>query len=76
MRDSFSEDYMSLVEINDFNALSYSKPFFDKQVKNKQEASKKLGYLWRNNDYTTGNLLDYLHKTLQSHWYRFIQTKR
>ena len=45
MRDSFSEDYMSLVEINDFNALSYSKPFFDKQVKNKQEASKTLGYL-------------------------------
>ena len=50
---------MSLVEIKGFNALIDSKPFFDQLVKNKQEAYEKL--MSRNNDYPTGNLLDYLY---------------
>ena len=52
---------MPLVEIKDFNALIDSKPFVDQPVKNKQEAYKKRIDMSRNDDYTTGNLLDYLY---------------
>ena len=58
-RNSFDEYYMSLVEIKVFNALIDNKPFFDWPVKNRQEAYEKLNEMSRNNDYTTGNLLDY-----------------
>ena len=60
-RDSFGKNYMSLVEIKDFNALIDNKPFFDQPVKNKQEAYEKLMEMSRNNDYTKGHLLDYLY---------------
>ena len=58
-RNSFDGDYMPLVEIKDFNALIGNKPFFHQPVKNKQKANEKLVEMSRNNDYTTGNLLDY-----------------
>ena len=61
IRDSFDEYYMPLVEMEDFNALLYNKPFSDEPIKNKQEAYEKLVEMSRNNDYTTGNLLDYLY---------------
>ena len=48
---------MQLLEIKDFNVLIENKPFFDQQVKNKQEAFE----ISRNNDYATGNLLVYLY---------------
>ena len=51
---------MPLVEIKDFNALVDNKRFFDQPVKNKQEANEKLVKMLRNDDYITGNLLDYL----------------
>ena len=51
---------MPLVEIKDFNALFDNKPFFDRSVKNKQEAYEKLFEMPRNDDCTTGNLLNYL----------------
>ena len=57
-RNSFEEYYMSLVEIKDFNALIDNKPFFDQPVKSKQEAYEKLIKISRNDDSTTGNLLD------------------
>ena len=60
-RDYFDKHYMSLVEINNFNALNDNKLFFDQSVKNKQEAYKKLVEMSRNDDYTTGNVLDYLY---------------
>ena len=50
-----------LVEIKDFNAFIDNKPFFDQLVKNKQEVYAKLTKMSRNDDYTTGNLLDYLY---------------
>ena len=56
-RNYFDEYYMPLVEIKDFNALTDNKPFFDQSAKNKQE----LIEMSRNNDFTTGNLLDYLY---------------
>ena len=52
---------MPLVEIKDFNALINNKPFFDQPVKNKQKVYEKLVEMSRNNDYTAGNLLDYLY---------------
>ena len=52
---------MSLVEIKDINALNDNKPFLDQPVKNKLEAYEKLVKMSRNNDYTTGILLDYLY---------------
>ena len=60
-RDSFNEYYMPLVEIKDFDALIDNKPFFEQPVKKKQEAYEKLVEMSRNNNYTTGNLLDYLY---------------
>ena len=53
--------YMPLVEIKDFNVLINNKPFFDQQIKNKQEANEKPVEMSRTNDYTTGNILDYLY---------------
>ena len=37
-----------------------NKPFLEHPVKSKQEAHKKLIEMSRNDDYTAGNLLDYL----------------
>ena len=35
------------------------KPFFEIPVKNKEEAYQQIIEMSKNNDYTTGNLLDY-----------------
>ena len=58
-RNSFEKYYMLLVEIKDFNATIDNNPFFDQPQK--QEAFEKLIEMSRSDDYTTGNLLDYLH---------------
>ena len=58
-RGSFDKCYMPLVEIKYFNPVIYNKPFFDQPVKNEQEAYEKRFEMSRNNDYTTGNLLDF-----------------
>ena len=60
-RDSFDKYYMSLVEVKDFYALIDNKPFFDRYVKNKQEAYENLIEMPRNDDYTRGNLLEYFY---------------
>ena len=60
-RDSFDKYYMPLVVIKNFNAIIDNKLFFDQPVKNQQEAYEKLVQMSRNNDYTTGNFLDYLY---------------
>ena len=52
---------MPLVEIKDFKELIENKLFFDQPPKNKQEAYEKLVEISGNNDYTTGNFLDYLY---------------
>ena len=58
-RTSFSKYYVPKVEIKDFNVLVYGKPFFEISVKNKEEAYEAIIEMSKNNDYTTGNLLDY-----------------
>ena len=55
-RYSFSNYYVPKVQIKDFNVLIDGKSFFDLPVKNEEEAYEKI---IDNNDYTTGNLLDY-----------------
>ena len=65
-RDFFSHYYVPNVEIKDFNVLTDGKSVFDLPVIN-EEAYKKITETSRNNDYTTGNLLDfaYFKKKLQ-----------
>ena len=58
-RTSFSKYYVPKVEIKDFNVLIDGKPFFEIPVKNKEEAYEAIIEMSKNNDYTTGNLLDY-----------------
>ena len=66
-RDSFSYCYVPNVETNDFNVLIDGKSFFELPVKNEEEAYEKMIEISNNNDYTTGNLLDfaYFKKQLQ-----------
>ena len=58
-RTSFPKYYVPKVEIKDFNVLINGKSFFDVPVKSKEEAYKKIMSSSKNNDYTTGNLLNY-----------------
>ena len=58
-RDSSSDYYVPKVEIKDFNVLIDRKSFFDLSVKNEEEAYEKIMDMDNNNDYTTGNLLDF-----------------
>ena len=58
-RHSFSRYYVPNVEIKDFNVLIDGKSFFDLPVKNEKEAYGKSIDMSNNNDYTTGNRLDF-----------------
>ena len=56
---SFSKYYILNVQIKDFNVLVDGKSFFDMPRKNGEESCKQIIEMGRNNDQTTGNLLDY-----------------
>ena len=58
-RTSFSKYYVPKVEIKDFNVLTDGKPFFEIPAKNKEEVYEQIIEMSKNNDYTTGSLLDY-----------------
>ena len=58
-RTSFSKYYVAKVEIKDFHVLIDGKPSFEIPVKNKEGAYEQIIEMSKNNDYTTGNLLDY-----------------
>ena len=58
-RYSFSNYYVPKVTVNYFNVLVDGKSFFDLPVRNDEEAYEKIIDMSNNNDYTTGNLLDY-----------------
>ena len=58
-RNSFSNYYVSKVEVKDFNVLTDGKPFFEIPVKNKEKVYAAIIEMSKNNDYATGNLLDY-----------------
>ena len=59
VRTSFKKYYVPKVEVKDFNVLINGKQFFEIPVKNKKEAYEAIIEMSKNNDYTTGNLLDY-----------------
>ena len=58
-RTSFSKSYVPSIEIKDFNVSIDGKSFFDAPLKNKEQAYEQIIEMSRNNDYTTGNSLDY-----------------
>ena len=58
VRTSFKKYYILKVEVKDFNVLIDGKPFFEIPVKNKEEAYEAIIEMSKNNDYTTGSLLD------------------
>ena len=55
----FQSIMYQMLKQKDFDVLIDGKSFFDAPVKNKEEAHKKIMSISKNNDYTTGNLLDY-----------------
>ena len=58
-RQSFSQFYIPRVMIKDFNVIIDKLAFFDLSIKTGEEAYEKIIDISRNNEYTTGNLLDY-----------------
>ena len=47
--------------VKDFNVIINKLAFFDLPIKPEEEAYEKIIDISRNNEYTTGNLLDYDH---------------
>ena len=58
-RDFFSHYYVPSIKIKDFNVLIDGKRFFHLPVRNEEEAYENVMSVNGNNDYTTGNLLDF-----------------
>ena len=58
-RQSFSQFYLPKVLAKDFNVIIDKLAFFDLPIKTEEEAYEKIIDICRNNEYTTGNLLDY-----------------
>ena len=58
-RQSFSQFYLPRVMIKDYNVIIDKLAFFDLPKKTEEEAYEKIIDISRNNEYTTGNLLDY-----------------
>ena len=58
-RQSFSRFYLPRVMIKDYNFIIDKLAFVDLLVKTEKEAYEKIIDISRNNEYTTGNLLDY-----------------
>ena len=58
-RYSYSNYYVPKVKIKDFNVLIDWESFFDFAIENEEEACAKIIEMSNNNDYTTGNLLDF-----------------
>ena len=58
-RQSFSQFYLPKVMAKDYNAIIDKLAFFDLPIKTEEEAYEKIIDISRNNEYTTGNLLDY-----------------
>ena len=58
-RQSFSQFYLANVMVKDYNVIIDKLAFFDLPIKTEEEAYEKIIDISRNNEYTTGNLLDY-----------------
>ena len=58
-RTSFLKYDVRNIQIKDFNLLINWKCFLEMQIKNGEETYERIIEMGRNDDYTTGNLLDY-----------------
>ena len=58
-RQSCSLFYLPKVLVKDFNVIIDKLAFFDLPIKAEEETHEKIIDVSRNNEYTTGNLLDY-----------------
>ena len=58
-RKSFSQFYLPIGMVKDFNIIIDKLAFFDLPIKTEEEAYEKIIDISRNNEYTTGNLLHY-----------------
>ena len=58
-RQSFSQFYLPNVMVKDYNVIIDKLAFLDLPIKTEEEAYEKIVDISRNNEYTTGNLLDY-----------------
>ena len=58
-RQSFSQFYFPKVMVKDYNVIIDKLAFFDLPIKTGEEVYEKIIDISRNNEYTTGNLLDY-----------------
>ena len=56
---SHSKFYLPNVMVKDYNVIIDKLAFFDLPIKTEEEAYEKIIDISRNNEYTTGNLLDY-----------------
>ena len=58
-RQSYSQFYLPRVIVKDFNVIINKLAFFNLPIKTEEEAYEQIIDISRNNEYTTGNLLDY-----------------
>ena len=58
-RQSFSQFYLPRVLVKDCNVIIDKLAFFDLPIKTEEEAYEKIIDISRNNEFTTGSLLDY-----------------
>ena len=58
-RQPYSQFYLPKVMVKDYNVIIDKLAFFDLPIKTEEEAYEKIIDISRNNEYTTGNLLDY-----------------
>ena len=58
-RQSFSRFYLPRVMVKDFNVIIDKLALFDLPIKTEEEAYAKIIDISKNDEYTTGNLLDY-----------------
>ena len=58
-RQSYSRFYLPNVMVKNYNVIIDKLAFFDLPIKTEEKAYEKIIDISRNNEYTTGNLLDY-----------------
>ena len=58
-KQSFSQFYLPRVMVKDYHVIIDELAFFYSPIKTEEEAYEKIIDISRNNEYTTGNLLDY-----------------
>ena len=58
-RQSYYQFHLPKIMVKDFNVIIDKLAFFDLHIKNEEEAYEKFIDISKNDEYTTGNLLDY-----------------